>query len=47
MSGVFAIASHSVLQYFPDVTVQEQTGCAHFLLSAMFYLLRIVTGQSS
>ena len=36
MSGVFSIASHSTLQYFPDVTVQEQTGCAHFLLSAMF-----------
>jgi hypothetical protein len=26
MSGVFSIASHSVLQYFPDVTLQEQTG---------------------
>jgi hypothetical protein len=34
MSGVFSIASHSVLQYFPDVTLQEQTGWAHFLLSS-------------
>src|ERR1700730_1245141 len=33
ISGVFSIASHSTLQYFPDVTVQEQTGCAHFLSS--------------
>lgn len=32
-SGVFSIASHSTLQYFPAVTVQEQTGCAYFLLS--------------
>ena len=30
MSGVFSIASHCVLQYLPDVVVQEQTGCAHF-----------------
>jgi hypothetical protein len=34
MSGVFSIASHSVLQYVPDVTLQEQTGWAHFLLSS-------------
>jgi len=34
MSGVFSIASHSVLQYFPDVTLQEQMGWAHFLLSS-------------
>jgi hypothetical protein len=41
MSGVFSIAAHSVLQYFPDVTLQEQTGWAHFLLSsnAIWYLL--------
>jgi len=30
MSGVFAVASHSVLQYLPDVVTHEQTGCAHF-----------------
>ena len=30
MSGVFSIASHSVLQYLPDVVTHEQTGCAHF-----------------
>jgi hypothetical protein len=30
MSGVFSMASHSVLQYLPDVTRQEQMGCAHF-----------------
>jgi hypothetical protein len=29
MSGVFSIASHSVLQYLPDVATHEQTGCAH------------------
>ena len=33
MSGVFSIASHWVLQYFPEVTIQEQIGCAHFLPS--------------
>src|ERR1700730_12203644 len=33
MSGVFSIASHSVLQYFPEVTLPEQTGWAHFLIS--------------
>jgi hypothetical protein len=38
MSGVFSIASHWVLQYLPDVTVQEQTGCAHFLLSELAML---------
>jgi len=31
MSGIFSIASHSTLQYLPDVVTQEQTGCAHFL----------------
>lgn len=25
------MASHWVLQYFPEVTIPEQTGCAHFL----------------
>jgi hypothetical protein len=30
MSGVFSIASHSALQYLPDVVTQEQIGCAHF-----------------
>jgi hypothetical protein len=30
MSGVFSIASHSALQYVPDVVLHEQTGCAHF-----------------
>jgi hypothetical protein len=30
-SGVFSIASHSALQYFPSVIWQLQTGCAHFL----------------
>ena len=30
MSGVFSIASHWVLQYLPDVVMQEQIGCAHF-----------------
>jgi hypothetical protein len=35
MSGVFSIASHCVLQYFPTLIWQEQFGCAHFLLSAI------------
>ena len=30
MSGVFSVASHSALQYFPDVVTHEQSGCAHF-----------------
>jgi hypothetical protein len=30
-SGVFSIASHCGLQYFPELTVQEQMGCAHLL----------------
>ena len=29
MSGVFSMASHSVLQYLPDVITHEQMGCAH------------------
>lgn len=31
MSGVFSMASHWALQYLPDVTMHEQTGCAHFV----------------
>jgi hypothetical protein len=30
MSGIFSIASHSMLQYLPEVVRQEQIGCAHF-----------------
>ena len=30
MSGVFSIASHSTLQYLPDVVMHEQIGWAHF-----------------
>ena len=30
ISGVFSMASHWVLQYFPEVVRHEQTGCAHF-----------------
>lgn len=29
-SGVFSIASQSLLHYLPDVVGHEQTGCAHF-----------------
>jgi hypothetical protein len=41
MSGIFSIASHSMLQYPPDVVMQEQIGCAHFsaLLGVMSILL--------
>ena len=38
MSGVFSIASHWVLQYLPDVVVQEQIGCAHFSAFALTLL---------
>jgi hypothetical protein len=40
MSGVFSIVSHSMLQYFPEVTRQEQIGCAHFtpVASAISFL---------
>jgi hypothetical protein len=36
---VSSIASHSTLQYFPDVTGHEQGGCAHLLLfsAAIFF----------
>jgi hypothetical protein len=30
MSGVFSMASHCVLQYLPEVVMQEHTGWAHF-----------------
>jgi hypothetical protein len=30
MSGVFSMASHAALQYFPVVASQLQIGCAHF-----------------
>src|SRR5579862_3200422 len=36
MSGIFSIASHSTLQYFPELVGHEQTGCAHFGVSAVF-----------
>jgi hypothetical protein len=36
-SGIFSIASHSVLQYFPSVTWQVQIGCAHFLAAIVFF----------
>ena len=38
-SGIFSIASHSVLQYFPSVTWQVQIGCAHFLAAIVFFSL--------
>jgi hypothetical protein len=31
MSGVFSMAWHASLQYFPDETVHEQIGCAHLV----------------
>jgi len=36
MSGIFSMASHWVLQYLPEVVVQEQTGCAHFTAVLLF-----------
>jgi hypothetical protein len=46
MSGVFSIASHCVLQYFPEVTVQEQTGCAHFLPAVSAMLISFSSSRS-
>jgi hypothetical protein len=46
MSGVFSIASHCGLQYFPDFATHVQGGCAHFLPSsaAIGVLLKINFG---
>jgi hypothetical protein len=48
MSGVFSIASHSVLQYLPSVATHEQIGCAHFLtlVNSMCFLLWVMRFQS-
>jgi hypothetical protein len=36
MSGIFSMASHSTLQYLPELAGQEQTGCAHLGAIAAF-----------
>src|ERR1700692_673773 len=39
MSGVFSMASHWALQYFSEVVMHEQIGCAHlwvFVVSILF-----------
>jgi hypothetical protein len=41
MSDRFSTASHWALQYFPEVIMQEQTGCAHFTA----FELSIVSSQ--
>jgi hypothetical protein len=49
MSGGFSIASHSVLQYLPDVVRHAQTGWAHFSAFAeaiSFLLSSIKSGRS-
>jgi hypothetical protein len=46
MSGVFSMASHSTLQYLPDVVVQEQTGCAHFSPFEVSIFLLIFLGST-
>jgi hypothetical protein len=46
MSGVFSIASHCALQYFSDV-LHVHNGCAHFLVSAMFHLLKLCSRELS
>jgi hypothetical protein len=49
MSGVFSIAAHSGLQYLPDVTTHEQTGCAHFWPFAVviaFFLFAVSISSS-
>jgi hypothetical protein len=30
LPGVVAMDSHSMLQYMPDITTHEQSGCRHF-----------------
>lgn len=47
MSGVFSIVAQVVLQYFSDVTVQEQMGCAHLvsLAVSISFLLRKADGR--
>jgi hypothetical protein len=47
MSGVFSIASHCVLQYLPEVVMQEQTGCAHFLAVSLVISISPVFGSGS
>jgi hypothetical protein len=39
MSGVFSMASQAALQYLPDVTRHEHTGCSHFVNLASFNCL--------
>jgi hypothetical protein len=43
MSGIFSMASHWVLQYFPEVVVQEQTGCAHFTAVLLLSVGGVIT----
>jgi hypothetical protein len=45
MSGIFSIASHWALQYLPEVVMQEQTGCAHFL--AVSFVILSLRGPAS
>ena len=45
MSGVFSIASHWVLQYFPDVVTHEQMGCAHFSAFAVAISFLLASDQ--
>jgi hypothetical protein len=41
MSGVSAMDSHSMLQYFPVSVMHEQIGCAHFFpIAAAICFLR-------
>src|SRR5580704_14324299 len=46
MSGVFSIASHCALQYLPDCTWHVHGGCAHFLLSAMWFSFDLEKNKS-
>jgi hypothetical protein len=45
MSGIFSMASHWALQYLPEVVMQEQTGCAHFLPVSLVILVLLFSGQ--
>jgi hypothetical protein len=47
ISGVFSIASHWVLQYLPDVVVQEQIGCAHFSAFALMLVSSWIISERS
>src|ERR1700676_724136 len=45
MSGVFSMASHWALQYFSEVVMHEQIGCAHLWVFGVSILFSPVFGS--